>query len=223
MKVLLVNGSPNQKGNTRMALEEVAEAVIDDGIDTGVCVFDQGIYTEIRKRLEEGVDGFVFGSPTYYAGPNGSLCSLMDRLFYSLNRYFQNRPAAAVGICRRAGAVQVVERLNKYFEITNMPVVTSQYWNLAFGRTPGEVARDDGHADHAHPRPQHGVDAKIAGGSPRPRARRARLDTLHTLKISPGDSFFRATCSVKWRDFRNFAENFHQDQFNHSLNRSLER
>ncbi len=165
MKVLLVNGSPNQKGNTRMALEEVAKALNEDGIDTeildlgkkpvpgciacgkcsetGVCVFDQGIYTEIRKRLEEGVDGFVFGSPTYYAGPNGSLCSLMDRLFYSLNRFFQNRPAAAVGICRRAGAVQVVERLNKYFEITNMPVVTSQYWNLAFGRTPGEVARDD--------------------------------------------------------------------------------
>lgn len=165
MKVLLINGSPNEAGNTRRALEEVAVALNGEGIETeilnlgkkpvpgciacnkchttGVCVFNQGIYSEILAKLEEGVDGFVFGSPTYYAGPNGSLCSLMDRLFYSLNRYFQSKPAAAVGICRRGGSVSVVERLNKYFEITNMPVVTSQYWNNAYGRLPGEVEQDE--------------------------------------------------------------------------------
>jgi len=164
MKVLLVNGSPHAKGNTRLALEEVANALHEDGIETqfvnigikpisgctacykcyetGVCVFNQGVYAEIREILEQGVDGFVFGSPTYYAGPNGSLCSLMDRLFYSLGRYFQNKPAAAVGIARRGGAVQTVDRINKYFAINNMPIATSQYWNLAFGREPGEVIQD---------------------------------------------------------------------------------
>lgn len=165
MKVLLINGSPNEAGNTRMALEEVASALQADGVETeilnlgkkpvpgciacgkcaetGVCVFNQGIYAEVRERLEKGdIDGFVFGSPTYYAGPNGSLCSLMDRLFYSLGRYFQNKPGAAVGICRRGGSVCTVERLNKYFEISNMPVVTSQYWNNIFGRVPGDVKQD---------------------------------------------------------------------------------
>ncbi len=165
MKVLLVNGSPNDNGNTRAALEEVAKALQSDGIETdivnigkkpipggiacnkcketGVCIFNQGVYAEIREKLEAGVDGFVFGSPTYYAGPNGSLCSLMDRLFYSLGRYFQYRPAAAVGICRRGGSVCTVERLNKYFEMTNMPMPSSQYWNNAFGLVPGDVAKDE--------------------------------------------------------------------------------
>ncbi len=164
MKVLLVNGSPNENGNTRIALEEVAKALQIDGIETeivnigkkpvpgciacnkcrqtGVCIFNQGIYADILEKLESGIDGFVFGSPTYYAGPNGSLCALMDRLFYSLNRYFQYRPAAGVGICRRGGSVSTVERLNKYFEMTNMPMPSSQYWNNAYGRLPGEVAKD---------------------------------------------------------------------------------
>lgn len=164
MKVLLVNGSPHNEGNTRLALEEVAKALNEDGIETifvnigtkpvqgciacykcyetGVCVFNQGVYAEIREILEQGIDGFVFGSPTYYAGPNGSLCSLMDRLFYSLGRYFKNKPGAAVGVARRGGAVQTVDRINKYFAISNMPIVTSQYWNLAFGREPGEVLKD---------------------------------------------------------------------------------
>ena len=164
MKVLLVNGSPHNEGNTRLALEEVAKALNEDGIETifvnigtkpvqgciacykcyetGVCVFNQGVYAEIREILEQGIDGFVFGSPTYYAGTNGSLCSLMDRLFYSLGRYFKNKPGAAVGVARRGGAVQTVDRINKYFAISNMPIVTSQYWNLAFGREPGEVLQD---------------------------------------------------------------------------------
>ena len=164
MKVLLVNGSPHNEGNTRLALEEVAKALNEDGIETifvnigtkpipgciacykcyetGVCIFNEGVYAEIREILEQGIDGFVFGSPTYYAGPNGSLCSLMDRLFYSLGGYFRNKPGAAVGVARRGGAVQTVDRINKYFAISNMPIVTSQYWNLAFGREPGEVLQD---------------------------------------------------------------------------------
>ena len=164
MKVLLVNGSPHADGNTRLALEEVAKVLNKEGIETvfvnigvkpvpgciacykcyetGVCVFNQGVYAEIREILETGVDGFVFGSPTYYAGPNGSLCSLMDRLFYSLGRYFKDKPGAAVGVARRGGAVQTVDRINKYFAISSMPIVTSQYWNLAFGREPGDVLND---------------------------------------------------------------------------------
>lgn len=164
MKVLLINGSPNSKGNTHLALTEVAKALQADGIDTeivwignkpipgciacnrcretGVCVFNTGIYTELMGKLPEA-DGIVVGSPTYYAGPAGSLCALLDRLFYSLGRYLQYKPAAAVGVCRRGGSVSTVERLNKYFEISNMPMPSSQYWNNIYGRVPGEVEQDE--------------------------------------------------------------------------------
>lgn len=165
MKVLLINGSPNEEGNTHRSLEEIASILINNGIqaeilnigkkpvpgciacykckETGVCIFNHGIYAEIREKLEEGIDGFVFGSPTYYAGPNGSLCALMDRLFFSLSRYLTGKPGAAIGICRRAGAVETVDRINKYFAISNMPIVTSQYWNLVYGMMPGEVVQDE--------------------------------------------------------------------------------
>jgi multimeric flavodoxin WrbA len=109
---------------------------------TGVCVFNNGVYAEVRNLLAE-TDGLVVGSPTYYAGPNGSLCALLDRVFYSCQPLLQNKPAAAVGICRRAGSVAAVDRINKYFEMSNMPQITSQYWNLAFGLVPGDVVRDD--------------------------------------------------------------------------------
>lgn len=164
MKVLLINGSPNAEGNTHLALSEVAKALQADGIDTeivwigkkpvpgciacnrcqetGVCVFNTGVYTELLEKLPEA-DGIVVGSPTYYAGPTGSLCALLDRVFYSLGRYLQYKPAAAVGVCRRGGSVSTVERLNKYFEITNMPMPSSQYWNNIYGRIPGEVAKDE--------------------------------------------------------------------------------
>ncbi|MDE7377057.1 MAG: flavodoxin family protein [Muribaculaceae bacterium] len=164
MKVLLINGSPNAEGNTHLALSEVAKALQADGIDTeivwigkkpvpgciacnrcqetGVCVFNSGIYTEIMEKLPDA-DGIVVGSPTYYAGPTGSLCALLDRVFYSLGRYLQYKPAAAVGVCRRGGSVSTVERLNKYFEMTNMPMPSSQYWNNIYGLMPGDVARDD--------------------------------------------------------------------------------
>ena len=163
MKTLLINGSPHKDGNTAIALREVAKALNADGIDTeiiwigvktvpgciacnkcqqtGVCIFNTGVYNELLNKLPEA-DGIVVGSPTYYAGPTGSVCSLLDRVFYSLGRYLQYKPAAAVGICRRGGSVCTVERLNKYFEMTNMPMPSSQYWDNAFGLLPGDVERD---------------------------------------------------------------------------------
>lgn len=164
MKVLLINGSPNAEGNTYLALSEVAKALNADGIETeimwigkkpipgciacnkckqtGVCVFNTGIYSEVMEKLPEA-DGLVVGSPTYWAGPNGSLCALLDRVFYSLSRYLQYKPAAAVGVCRRGGSVCTVERLNKYFEMNNMPMPSSQYWNNIFGLIPGDVMKDE--------------------------------------------------------------------------------
>lgn len=163
MKVLLINGSPRRNGNTARALQEVADTLARHGIDTellwignrpvqgciacykcketGVCIFNDGVYSDIRKKLPD-VDGIVIGSPTYYAGPAGALCALLDRLFFSSSSMLKGKPGAAVGVARRAGAVEVVQRLNLYFEINSMPVVTSQYWNLVFGTAPGEVEQD---------------------------------------------------------------------------------
>lgn len=92
--------------------------------------------------LIETADGLVVGSPVYYAGPNGSLCALLDRLFYSSSGFLKYKPAAAVAVCRRGGASATFDRLNKYFTITDMPVVPSQYWNSVHGRLPGEAAQD---------------------------------------------------------------------------------
>lgn len=163
MKVLLINGSPRGKGNTYIALSEVARTLEDNGIETeiisigakavqgciacgkcgetGRCVIGDELYRTVREKIETA-DGLVVGSPVYYAGPNGSLCALLDRLFYSSSQYLQYKPAAAVAVCRRGGASATFDRLNKYFTITNMPVVPSQYWNTVHGRLPGEAAYD---------------------------------------------------------------------------------
>ena len=163
MKVLLINGSPKANGNTYIALSEVAKALQNNGIDTeiisigakavqgcigcgkcaetGRCVFGDALYNAVREKIETA-DALVVGSPVYYAGPNGSLCALLDRLFYSSSKYLQYKPAAAVAVCRRGGASATYDRLNKYFTITNMPVVSSQYWNSVHGRLPGEAAYD---------------------------------------------------------------------------------
>ncbi len=164
MKVLLINGSPHKEGNTYIALSEVAKALRTNGIETeivsigakavqgciachrcyelGRCVFDDALYNKVREKLED-TDGIVIGSPVYYAGPNGSLCALLDRLFYSSSHLLQYKPAAAVAVCRRGGASATFDRLNKYFTITNMPVVSSQYWNSVHGRQPGEALQDE--------------------------------------------------------------------------------
>lgn len=163
MKVLLINGSPHREGNTFIALSEVARALEAEGVLTetvhigakavqgciacgkcaelGHCVFPDDLYRAVRERLA-AADGLVVGSPVYYAGPNGSLCALLDRVFYSCGEYLAYKPAAAVAVCRRGGASATFDRLNKYFTISNMPVVPSQYWNSVHGLVAGEASQD---------------------------------------------------------------------------------
>lgn len=163
MKVLLINGSPHSKGNTYLALAEVAKSLENEGIDAeivsigvkavqgciacnkcaelGHCVFNDDLYRSIFDKLKD-VDGIIVGSPVYYAGPNGSLCALLDRLFYSGEGLLAYKPAASVAVCRRGGASTTFDRLNKYFTINNMPVVSSVYWNSVHGQMIGEVTQD---------------------------------------------------------------------------------
>ncbi len=165
MKVLLINGSPKERGNTFRALSEVAATLNAEGIETeivsigkkamqgciacgwcgreGKCTFKDDVYYKVWRTVKDGIDGIVVGSPVYYGGPNGSLCALLDRVFYSLSRELQYKPAASVVVCRRGGASAAFDRLNKYFTMSNMPLVSSQYWNMAYGQTPGQVEQDE--------------------------------------------------------------------------------
>ncbi|MDR1003409.1 MAG: flavodoxin family protein [Prevotellaceae bacterium] len=163
MKVLLLNGSPNKNGNTAIALSEAAKALTAEGIDTeiigigvravqgciacnkcgalGRCTFHDELYNKVYDACREA-DGMIIGSPVYYAAPNGSLCALLDRLFYSASELLAYKPAASVAVCRRGGASAAFDRLNKYFTINNMPLVSSQYWNMVHGCIPGEAHQD---------------------------------------------------------------------------------
>ena len=163
MKVVLINGSPHRKGNTFIALSEVAGALEKEGVQTeiiqlgikavqgciacnkcaelGHCVFQDTLYNQVREALQEA-DGIVVGSPVYYAGPNGALCALLDRVFYSCSELLAYKAGASVAVCRRGGASTTFDRLNKYFTILNMPVVSSQYWNSVHGMRPGEATED---------------------------------------------------------------------------------
>ena len=164
MKVLLVNGSPRPEGCTFTALSEVAGALEKNGIETeifqigtkpvqgciacgkcrstgGKCVFADEVYSELSEKMAKA-DGIVIGSPVYFSGPNGALCALLDRVFYSAKGQFMFKPAACVVSCRRGGASAAFDRLNKYFTISQMPVVSSQYWNAVHGFTPDDVRKD---------------------------------------------------------------------------------
>ena len=163
MKVVLINGSPHRKGNTFIALSEVAGALEKEGVQTeiiqlgikavqgciacnkcaelGHCVFQDTLYNLVREALQEA-DGIVVGSPVYYAGPNGALCALLDRVVYSCSELLAYKAGASVAVCRRGGASATFDRLNKYFTILNMPVVSSQYWNSVHGMRPGEATED---------------------------------------------------------------------------------
>lgn len=166
MKVLLINGSPRENGNTFLALSEVAKTLNEEGIDTeiisigkkavqgciacgmcgrnaGRCTFHDDLYFKVMRAVTDGIDGLIIGSPVYYGGPNGSLCALLDRVFYSLGSHLKFKPGASVVVCRRGGASTTFDRLNKYFTILNMPVVSSQYWNMVYGQTPGQAAQDE--------------------------------------------------------------------------------
>ncbi len=162
MKVLLVNGSSKENGCTGRALKEVAKALNEEGIQTEFffigndpipdctacgacaklkkCVFDDAVNRLTEKAKE--CDGFVFGSPVYYAHPSGRLLSVMDRAFYSGKRFFEFKPAAAVLSARRAGNVASMDVINKYFSISSMPIVSSTYWNHVHGTKPEEVEED---------------------------------------------------------------------------------
>ncbi len=163
MKVLLLNGSPHAQGCTYTALNEVGATLKKHGIDTELvhvgtrpvaeciacgsckggapCIFDDGV-NALAARLEE-FDALVVGAPVYYAGPSAQICAFLDRLFYSAGGKLTGKPAAAVVSCRRGGASAAFDRLNKYFSINSMPIVTSQYWNQVHGNTPEEVLRDE--------------------------------------------------------------------------------
>ena len=166
MKVLLVNGSPHHTGCTHTALTEVAAALREEGIETDFywignkpiggcigcfqcskklkCVFDDKVNE--FTALAAGYDGFVFGSPVYYSGMNGSLMSFMDRVFFSSSAQvphpFRFKPAASIVSARRAGTTSALDQLNKYFFHQQMPIATSRYWNMVHGNTPEEVKQD---------------------------------------------------------------------------------
>lgn len=167
MKVLMIVGSPHQKGCTYTALTEVASALNEEGIVTdyfwignkpiGGCI---GCYQCVKKQkcifddkvneftnLAAEYDGFIFGSPVYYSGMNGSLMSFMDRVFYSASTQnphpFRFKPAAAVVSARRAGTTSALDQMNKYFFHQQMPIATSRYWNMVHGNTPEEVKQDE--------------------------------------------------------------------------------
>jgi multimeric flavodoxin WrbA len=163
MKAVLLNGSSHARGNTFIALSEVASTLQSEGIDTeivgigpkairgcigcgkcvelGHCTFLDDVYAKVYETIASA-DALIVGSPVYYAGPNGALCALLDRLFYSVGGRLAYKPAACVAVCRRGGASATFDRLNKYFTINNMPVVSSQYWNMVYGHKPGEAALD---------------------------------------------------------------------------------
>ena len=164
MKVLLVNGSPHENGCTYTALSEVAKTLEAEGIETqifqigkgsvrgciacgtcmklGHCAFDDDPANELLRLMKEA-DGIVVGSPVYYAGPNGALCALLDRVFYAGGGVFSFKPAAAVVSARRGGTTAAFDRLNKYFTMNRMPIVSSQYWNGVHGFTPDDVRKDE--------------------------------------------------------------------------------
>ena len=163
MKVILVNGSPNEKGCTYTALCEVEKALNKGGIETeifwirkkpisgcmgcggcgklGRCVVSDSVNEFVEKAAD--ADGFVFGSPVHYAAASGALTSFMDRAFYSGKSKLVGKPAAAVVSCRRGGASAAFDQINKYFTISSMPIVSSQYWNQVHGNSPEQVLQDE--------------------------------------------------------------------------------
>ncbi len=167
MKVILVNGSPHEKGCTYTALCEVENTLNAEGIETeifwignkpisgciackacgklGKCTIDDTVNEFVKKA--ENADGFVFGSPVHYAAMSGALTSFMDRAFYSAacagNRAYYLKPAAGIAVARRAGTTAAFEQLNKYFTISQMPVISSRYWNMVHGAAPEDVVKDE--------------------------------------------------------------------------------
>ena len=164
MKVLLVNGSPHARGCTYTALREAADALEARGLETeilhlgagavqdcvacgackkapGRCALEGDIVNDLIEKAR-AADGFVFGSPVYYAHPTGRVLSVLDRAFYVGKDAFAHKPAAAVASGRRAGTTATLDVLQKYFTISQMPVVASTYWNMVHGMQPEDVGQD---------------------------------------------------------------------------------
>lgn len=164
MKVILVNGSPREKGCTYTALCEAQKAFEANGIEAeiiwvgnkpisgciacnacrkhGKCFIDSDGVNEFVEKAKSA-DGFIFGSPVHYASAGGAITSFMDRAFYSGGSALRGKPAAAVVSCRRGGASASFDQLNKYFTINCMPIVSSNYWNQVHGNSPEEVLQDE--------------------------------------------------------------------------------
>lgn len=167
MKVLLLNGSTHENGSTRTVLEEMAKTFASEGIATemfnlgttpvaacrgcGACaklkqcvVKDDGVNAFLD--LAQDCDGFVFGSPVHYAATSGCISPFLDRAFFasanSGRNVFQHKPGCGVAVARRAGTTATLDQINKYFTITQMPVISGRYWNMVFGRTPNDVVQD---------------------------------------------------------------------------------
>ncbi len=162
MNVLMINGSPRKDGNTTIAVNEMVKVFESENVEvevvqvgtmdirgciacgschkTGKCVFDDIVNT-IHSKLA-AADGVVIASPVYYASANGSLISLLDRLFYSNRSDLTMKVGASIVVARRGGASATFDELNKYFTISGMPIVSSYYWNSVHGRDKGEAVED---------------------------------------------------------------------------------
>ena len=163
--VLLVNGSPRKNGNTFCALSQAAETLEKEGISTeifwlgngpvrgcascyacinknlGKCVFDDDVCNALAARFAEA-DGFIVGSPTYYGQPAGALLAVLQRVCFSARKAVEGKVAASVAVCRRGGSTAAFQCMNMPFEMLNTLIVGSQYWNISFGRDPGEASQD---------------------------------------------------------------------------------
>jgi len=165
MKVLLINGSARRKGNTFLALNEIAEQLSKNGITSEMvqlgtkptrgciaclqckrngnnrCVFDDDLCNTINEKMRH-CDALIIGSPVYYGQPNGALLALTQRMLYSGGALYKGKPATAVAVCRRGGATAALQTMNMPFQLMNMPIVPSQYWNIVYGRDEGEAKKD---------------------------------------------------------------------------------
>ena len=164
MKVLLINGSPREKGCTYTALCEIASALNQEGVETEIvsigtepirgciacggcnkqakCAFDNDIVNRIIEKIDE-IDGLVIGSPVHYASAGGAITSVLDRLFYAASGKLKFKPCACIASARRAGTTATIDQLNKYPTINQMPLVSSQYWPMVHGSTPEQVRQDE--------------------------------------------------------------------------------
>ncbi len=165
MKVLLINGSPNEKRCTYTALSEAARTLEAQGVDTeiawigrdpvrgclgcggcrkkdGRCIFDDDVVNGLIEKAAQA-DGLVVGTPVFYAGANGALLAVLDRLFFAASDRLRFKPAAAVASARRAGTTPAIDQVNKYFQINCMPLVSSNYWPMVHGSCADDVLKDE--------------------------------------------------------------------------------